>query len=162
MLPIELEFHRRFRNNSLSLSLSRSYTLSRAQRNYFLLRNKLETRAKTLLYVRLSITRAVAMTFVYGLRLRSPGHFLRSLVIPDTLSVCGQYLQNGAREPESRCARFMHYTPYLPRDAGGQMRKWTQLLHPTVKRVGEEGGAEGTPPNRGALGSAILHSPLVR
>lgn len=49
---------------------------------------------------------------------------------PNTLSACGQYVYYGdtrARAaPRPRCACFMHYTPYLPRDAGGQMRKWTR------------------------------------
>lgn len=35
-------------------------------------------------------------------------------------------------------ACFMHYTPYLPRDAGGQMRKWTQPLLPSTAAGGRE------------------------
>lgn len=74
----------------------------------------------------------------FGAAIKISGYFsLRLLAVPDMFSACGQYTRpprrcKGEKEGKTRAAHpaacFMHYTPYLPRDAGGQMRKWTQPL----------------------------------
>lgn len=73
-------------------------------------------------------------------RLRSPGLFLcgrrwyqtRSRHVANT-----HLLRESSRRVPAAC--FMHYMPYLPRDAGGQMRKWTRPLFPFFVEKEEKG-----------------------
>lgn len=103
--------------------------------------NELETRLHRLENRSLVVT----VTFVCA----TPCGGLRS---PPGLFLCGRrrryqtrsrhvanthLLRESSRRVPAAC--FVHYTPYLPRDAGGQMRKWTRPLFPFFVEKEEEG-----------------------